>query len=215
MKKNTFTIIIACIMLLLTACSSERTSAISSLPTSSTVETSFDTNIEDSIISYSKEFVPQLIVFDKPNDVTITKGVDCFTLSSALLQEPFEMYISSNFYDDEEIVLPTIINEALTDLIAYTLATKNNLDGCQLEGYDSYYILAYPFIAKFDNALECYYYSDEYSNIISEIGQDEFDLYTLISDNYPKYGEANPLLHNSFLLIVNNWLLRTENLPAV
>lgn len=74
------------------------------------------------------------------------------------------------------------LNEAITDIIAVELATENGLSGYEISAYQIYYEPAYYMLSKFD-MLKAYYYSEKYEDIISEMGQDNFDSYVLLTDN--------------------------------
>lgn len=74
------------------------------------------------------------------------------------------------------------LNEAITDILAVQLSVENGLSGYEVSAYDIYYEPAYYMLSKFD-ILEAYYYSDKYDNIISAMGQNNFDAYILLTDN--------------------------------
>lgn len=75
------------------------------------------------------------------------------------------------------------LNEVITDLIAFNLAKKNKIIAYEDVGYRDYYEPVYYLIAKYD-ILKAYYYSNYYQKIIEEIGQNEFDLYVLLVENF-------------------------------
>ncbi len=92
------------------------------------------------------------------------------------------------------------LNEAITDIIAVELATENSLSGYEVSAYQTYYEPAYYMLSKFD-MLGAYYYSDMYESIISEVGQDKFDSYILLTDNLEdgKCGTAMYYIVNEML----------------
>lgn len=75
------------------------------------------------------------------------------------------------------------LNEAITDIISVSLAAENELHGYEeVSAYQIYYEPACYMLSKF-NMLEAYYYSNKYDDIISAMGQDNFDAYILLMDN--------------------------------
>lgn len=90
------------------------------------------------------------------------------------------------------------LNEAITDLISSKLAEKNNLSGMNVSAYQIYYEPTNYILEKFD-MLEIFFYSEGYDKVISQIGQNELDLYILMMDNFEECNEAFPYLINEIL----------------
>lgn len=93
------------------------------------------------------------------------------------------------------------LNEAITDIISVSLAAENELHGYEeVSAYQIYYEPACYMLSKF-NMLEAYYYSNKYDNIISAMGQDNFDAYILLMDNLEdgKCGTAMYYMVNEIL----------------
>ena len=91
------------------------------------------------------------------------------------------------------------LNEVITDLISVELSTRNEISGYEISAYQDYYEYAFYAIAKFD-IIKAYYYSDEYSNIVSN----EFDLYTILMDQLYS-GEGEEEFRTVIYYIVNEW----------